>query len=243
MFLLLAAAGIALLVVTHTAPFPFLLEAFRPARSLWHMPADPALPTVFLTYDDGPNPAATPLLLDVLEREAAAATFFLIDAHLTEETAPLVRRMFRDGHGVALHSDARWLMLRDPDALADILRGAAARIEQLAGAPPCPLFRPHAGWRSPTMYAALGRLGYTLTGWSWGLWDWNLWRAREPVALADRLARRANAGDIIVMHDGHHIDPRADRRYAVDATARLIPALRARGFRFGRLPCAANPSS
>ena len=37
------------------------------------------------------------------------------------------------------------------------------------------------------------------------------------------------------MHDGHHDDPRADRRYTIVATARLIPALRARGFAFGTI--------
>jgi hypothetical protein len=96
--------------------------------------------------------------------------------------------MFADGHAVALHSSARWLMLNGAGEIAATLRAAATRIEQLAGSPPCPLFRPHAGWRS-----------------------------------------------VPVMHDGHHRDPRADRRYAIDATARLIPALRARGLGFGRL--------
>jgi peptidoglycan/xylan/chitin deacetylase (PgdA/CDA1 family) len=62
---------------------------------------------------------------------------------------------------------------------------------------------------------------------------------RERVAgpLAARLGRRANAGDIVVMHDGHHAEPRADRRYAIEATARLIPALRARGLQVAPLPC------
>lgn len=237
MFLLLAAIGAGVVALAHTAPFPFLMDVLRPGRSLWHVTTSLSGSAVFLTYDDGPNPTATPALLDVLERERATATFFLIDAHLTEETAPLVRRMFRDGHAVALHSNARWLMLQDPESLADALQRAAGRIEQLGGAPPCPLFRPHAGWRSASMYAALEQLGYTLTGWSWGLWDWNWWQVRDPASLADRLARRASAGDIIVMHDGHHLDPRADRQYAVDATALLIPALRARGFTLERLPC------
>lgn len=235
MFLLIVAIGIGTLVLAHTAPAPFLLEAFRPDASLWHMPPSPSAPAVYLTYDDGPNPEATPMLLDVLGREGVPATFFLIDAHLTEETAPIVRRMFQEGHAVALHSNARWLMLRTPDDLAATLRAAAARIEHLAGGRPCPLFRPHAGWRSVSMYAALAQLDLRLTGWSWGLWDWNWFRAREAASLADRLARRADDGDIIVMHDGHHIDPRADRRYAVEATVRLIPALRARGLRLGRL--------
>ena len=177
------------------------------------------------------------MLLDVLQREGATATFFLIDAHITDETAPLVRRMFQEDHAVAIHSSARWLMLHTPDGLAGVLREAAARIEQFAGTRPCSLFRSHAGWRSSSMYAAIDALDYRLVGWSWGLWDWNWWRAREPEALAARLSRRAHDGDIIVMHDGHHVNPRGDRRYAVEATSHLIPALRARGFTLDRLPC------
>jgi len=237
MFLVLAALGVATLVLAHTAPAPFLLEAFRPEASLWHMPRTPSAPMVYLTYDDGPNPEATPQLLDALQREGVPATFFLIDAHLTDETAPIVRRMFAEGHAVALHSNARWLMLEGAGDLAERLRAAAARIEQLSGARPCRLFRPHAGWRSASMYGALEQLDYRLAGWSWGLWDWDWFRAREAASLASRLARRANDGDIIVMHDGHHIDPRPDRRYAVEATTQLVPALRARGLGFGRLPC------
>jgi hypothetical protein len=87
------------------------------------------------------------------------------------------------------------------------------------------------------MYSALDLLGYRLVGWSWGLWDWNWWQAREGPALAERLARRANDGDIVVIHDGHHIDPRPDRGYAIEATAHLVPALRARGLQVKRLPC------
>lgn len=237
MLLLAGLVSAGVVVLAHTAPFAFLLEALRRDESVWHMPVDAAAPAVYLTYDDGPNPTATPLLLDVLKREGASATFFLIDDHLTEETAPIVRRMFDEGHGVGLHSNDRWLMLYGPEGIAEALRGFADRVEQLAGSRPCPFFRPHAGWRSGAMYTALDRIRYRLAGWTWGLWDWNWWQGREAVALADRLAQRANAGDIIVMHDGHHIEPRADRRYAIEATALLIPLLRARQLRLERLPC------
>jgi peptidoglycan/xylan/chitin deacetylase (PgdA/CDA1 family) len=235
MLLLLAAVGFGAMFLTHTAPFPFLLEAFRPRDAVWRMPRDPARPTVYLTFDDGPNPDATPALLDVLQRERARATFFLIDKHLTAETAPIVRRMFAEGHAVALHSDTRAMMLKSPEQLAATLTAAADRIEALGGARPCPLFRPHAGWRSGEMYAGLKRLNYRLVGWSWGLWDWNWWRPRDAADLAKRLSRRASSGDIIVIHDGHHVNPRADRQYAVDAMALIIPALRARGLGFATL--------
>jgi peptidoglycan/xylan/chitin deacetylase (PgdA/CDA1 family) len=228
-------AGIVTFVLAHTAPFPFLIDRFAPKRSLWHMPRDTAPPTVYLTYDDGPNPDATPHLLDALGETGGRATFFLIDAHLTVDTAPIVRRMFDEGHAVALHSDTRALMIKTPADLADVLTRQRERIQQLAGSEPCRLFRPHAGWRSSSMLNGLERIDHRLVGWSFGLWDFNWYRTPQPDALAARLARKASAGDIIVMHDGHHVNPRADRRHTVEATRRLVPALRARGFEVGRL--------
>lgn len=227
--------GFGAIFLAHTAPFPFLLEAFAPSRSIWHMPRDAKRPTVYLTYDDGPNPSATPALLDVLRDTGAHATFFLIDAHLTEATAPIVRRMFDEGHAVALHTGTRRLMIETPEGLASALTRASDRIESLAGRRPCALFRPHAGWRGGAMYEGLIRIDYRLVGWSWGLWDWDWFRERKAGGLARRLARRASAGDIIVMHDGHHIDAEPDRRYAVETTRQLVPALAARGFGFGVL--------
>jgi peptidoglycan/xylan/chitin deacetylase (PgdA/CDA1 family) len=228
-------AGFGAIFLSHTAPFPFLLERFAPSQSLWRMPTVGGPPTVYLTFDDGPNPVATPQLLDALRETGASATFFLIDAHLTSETAPIVRRMFAEGHAVALHSDTRALMIRSPKALADTLTRNAARIEQLAGTRPCRLFRPHAGWRSGAMYEGLRQIDHKLVGWSWGLWDFNWYRRREARSLAERLARRVSPGDIVVMHDGHHVNPRPDRQYAVEATRQLVPAIKAKGWGFGRL--------
>ena len=46
---------------------------------------------------------------------------------------------------------------------------------------------------------------------------------------------QGSAGDIVVIHDGHHKDPRADRRHAAETVRLLVPLLRARGFAFGAL--------
>jgi peptidoglycan-N-acetylglucosamine deacetylase len=229
-WLFLVSAGI--VVLAHSAPAPFLFDAVAGTRARWHMPrGDP--PTVYLTYDDGPNPTTTPDLLDVLARERVHATFFLIDRHLTDQTAPIVKRMFAEGHAVALHSGTRRYMLMTPAALARTLTAAADRIETLAGSRPCRAFRPHGGWRSPPMYAALRQIDYTLVGWGWMLWDWDWFRERTAAHIVPRLAARASPGDIIVMHDGDEKAPFKDQRYTVEATARLLPELRSRGFRFG----------
>src|SRR5262249_33625573 len=224
--------GIGIVALAHTAPAPFLLDAIAGDRAVWHMPRT-APPTVYLTYDDGPSPTPTPALLDVRAREAARATFFLIDAHLTDETAPIVRRMFADGHAVALHTGSRKPMLMAPSDFARALTAAADRIEALAGSRPCRAFRPHGGWRSSSMFAGLQQIDYQLVGWGWMLWDFNWFRPRTAESTVARIASRASAGDIVVMHDGDESAPRKDQRQTVLATARLVPMLRARGFQLG----------
>ena len=61
-------------VLAHVAPFPFLFDVTD--ETVWRMPRT-ATPTVYLTFDDGPNPEATPQLLDVLARHGVRATFFV----------------------------------------------------------------------------------------------------------------------------------------------------------------------
>jgi chitooligosaccharide deacetylase len=233
MFVFIAIA-VGLLALAHTAPAPFLFDAIAGDRSIWHMPKRTP-PTVYLTFDDGPNPTTTPDLLDVLARDGAHATFFLIDRHITADTAALVRRMFADGHAVALHSHTRRDMLVSPETFARTLTAAADHIEQIAGRRPCRAFRPHAGWRSWTMYAGLKKIDHRMVGWSWMLWDWNWFQRRTADSAYNRIHHRIGNGDIVVLHDGDEAAPFADQRHTVDATARLLPELRAKGFAFGTI--------
>ena len=235
------AVGVGVIVLAHTAPAPFLFDIFAGDQAVWHMPKTTP-PSVYLTYDDGPNPTTTGDLLDVLARERVRATFFLIDRHITDETEPLVRRMFDEGHAVALHSHTRAYMLMVPDAFARRLTVAADHIERVAGRRPCAAFRPHAGWRSWPMYAGLRQLDYRIVGWGWMLWDWNWFRKRTAESVVKRVGRRASNGDIIVMHDGDESAPFADQRHTVDATARLIPELRSKGFTFESICESALPA-
>ena len=137
--------GVGVVLLAHTAPFPFLLDLTD--RTTWRMP-ETVPPTIYLTFDDGPNPTTTPALLDVLARHGVKATFFIIDRNLTAETASIVTREFEDGHAVALHSHTRALMFKSPAGMAATLDAAAERMRQLTGHAPCHAFRPHAGWRS-----------------------------------------------------------------------------------------------
>jgi peptidoglycan/xylan/chitin deacetylase (PgdA/CDA1 family) len=189
-------------------------------------------PTIYLTYDDGPNPSTTPALLDALARERVHATFFLIDAHVSDDTAPLIRRMFADGHAVALHSGRRWDLLQSSTSIAHLLTAHADRVESLAGSRPCRAFRPHGGWRSQSMYRGLRQIDYRLIGWGWMLWDVDPLHARTVERILHRIVPRVRGGDIIVMHDGDERAPRTPQPQTVEATSRMIPLLRERGFAF-----------
>jgi peptidoglycan/xylan/chitin deacetylase (PgdA/CDA1 family) len=230
--LLLIVAAIGVFVGSHVAPFPLLLDTT--SDTIWRMPRTD-VPTIYLTFDDGPNPTATPELLAVLARHGARATFFVIDKHITRETIPIVRRTFEDGHAVGIHAHSRELMFKSPTYVASAIQESAARLELLTGHQSCRIFRPHAGQRSIPMIAGAAHAGFLIVGWSWMAFDFNWFRARKADDLVPRLARGADNGDVIVIHDGHHQDPRADRRYAVETVDRLIPELRKRGFEFGTI--------
>jgi peptidoglycan/xylan/chitin deacetylase (PgdA/CDA1 family) len=51
--------------------------------------------------------------------------------------------------------------------------------------------------------------------------------------VANQVLAHAAPGKIIVIHDGHHRNPRADRRYALQATRQIVDGLRAQGYQFG----------
>ena len=231
--LVLILTGIA--AMSHIAPFPMLLDATSGELTVWRRPPQTGEKVIYLSFDDGPNPTATPQLLDLLREKQVHATFFLIDKYVAEETAPIVRRMAAEGHSVAQHSGDRWLMLRSPSGLAHTLLEAADKVERLSGTRPCKLFRPHAGWRSIPLLKGASDAGYKIVGWSWMSWDWVGFRKRTGPRVAAQIISHAAPGKIVVIHDGHHKNPRADRRYAIEAAGLIIDRLREEGYRFGTL--------
>ena len=85
------------------------------------------------------------------------------------------------------------------------------------------------------MMRAVRRSGYKLLGWSWMSWDWVWFRKRTGPRVASHVLSHAGPGKIIVIHDGHHRNPRADRQYAIEATKRIVDELSKRGYQFGTI--------
>src|SRR5581483_5289633 len=69
-------------------------------RPITHLPTGDR--AVALTFDDGPNPDATPLILDALRDRGVKATFFILGRH-AEQWPALVKRVADEGHSIANH--------------------------------------------------------------------------------------------------------------------------------------------
>jgi peptidoglycan-N-acetylglucosamine deacetylase len=190
-------------------------------------------PIVSITFDDGPNPRATPRILDVLAREGVAVTFFVLGRH-AERWPALVRRMADEGHQLGNHGYwHRKLHRRTPAYVRDDLTRGTEAICRASGLPRLRHFRAPHGFRSPWVTPIARSLGQRTVGWSLGVWD----SARPG---AEEIARRAlggmRPGSILLLHDGDGYDPEGDRTQTADALPLIIDGLRARGLRFTTLP-------
>ena len=220
----LAAAGLAAHGTWHRNS-----PVFGPA--LARLPGDE--PVVSLTFDDGPNPRATPLILDVLARERVHATFFVLGRHADQWPA-LVRRMADEGHQLGNHGYwHRKLHRRGPRYVRDDLsRGTEAIVRASGGVRPRHFRAPH-GFRSPWVTRIAQSLGQRTVGWSLGVWD----SARPGAhAIARRALEGLRPGSILLLHDGDGYDAQGDRMQTAEALPLIIDGLRARGFRFATLP-------
>lgn len=188
---------------------------------------------VAITFDDGPNPDATPRILDVLREEGVPATFFVLGRH-AERWPALVRRMTNEGHQLGNHGYwHRKLHRRLPSYVRDDLtRGTEAIVQASGGVRPRVFRAPH-GFRNPWVTPIAASLGQRTIGWSLGVWD----SARPG---ASEIARRAlnglHAGSILLLHDGDGYDQDGDRLQTAEALPMIIRGLRDRGLRFTTLP-------
>jgi peptidoglycan-N-acetylglucosamine deacetylase len=190
----------------------------------------PAAAGLALTFDDGPDPDATPAVLDALDRAGARASFFLVGEQVEAHPA-LAREVAERSHTVAVHGQRHV----EHDALADPradLERARAVIAEATGVEPrhC---RPPYGRFSAASYEACRALGLEPVLWSgWGL-DW------EPIPaerIVDLVARDLEPGAIIVLHDSARYAPRATARPTAEALAPILATARQRGLEPVLLP-------
>lgn len=188
-------------------------------------------PVVALTFDDGPNPEATPAILDALGAEDVRATFFVLGRHADRWPA-IVERAAAEGHVIGNHGyHHRKLVWRSPIYVRDDITRGAAAIERSGGARPR-LFRAPHGQRNPWVSPIARAEGQRTVGWTLGVWDTS--RPGSEV-IAERVLRGARPASIVLLHDGDGYDPAGDRMQTARAMPRIIRGLRDRGYSFATL--------
>jgi peptidoglycan/xylan/chitin deacetylase (PgdA/CDA1 family) len=150
---------------------------------------------VALTFDDGPHPHWTPLVLDLLARHGARATFFCVGERAVAHAA-LVRRTAAAGHELGNHTWTHCRLIAAAPARIDAeLRRTHRALTALASAPPVLLRPPWGEIDAPGLLAA-AELGYRVALWSSRV------RGRSPAADATETLHDISPGSVVLAHDG-----------------------------------------
>ena len=181
-----------------------------------------------LTFDDGPNPSVTPMLLDLLDRHKMRASFFLIGRHV-RAFPELAKEVAARGHAIGNHTDTHpKLTFLSPGRISEELSRCDEAIE-IATGQRTHWIRPPFGFRGPQLAPILRRRGDADMV-MWSIWARD-WRPQPAEPVINRL-RRARGGDIVLLHDGDHRVLQGDRRHTVAALAHWLPRWKDAGLRF-----------
>jgi peptidoglycan/xylan/chitin deacetylase (PgdA/CDA1 family) len=198
--------------------------------TLGRIPSDRKV--VALTFDDGPNPDATPVILETLRKKGVRATFFVLGSH-AERWPELVRRISSEGHQLGNHGYFhRKLQFKSPFYVSRDIRLGIRAIRR-AGAPAPRLFRAPHGFRSPWTTPIASSYGERTVGWSLGVWDSDRPGADE---IVKRTLEGVSPGSIILLHDGDGYNPDGDRMQTAAALPIIIDRLKEEGYEFATLP-------
>jgi peptidoglycan/xylan/chitin deacetylase (PgdA/CDA1 family) len=151
-----------------------------------------------LTFDDGPDPDATPRVLNILDRHNAKATFFLVGMQIAGNEN-IVRSIHQSGHEIGNHT---WSHRKPSDLSPQELENDIARAQKTItalGVPAPRLFRPPYG-----VVDSMVRSHVSMTVVSWSI-DPEDWRAKKPEQIIDHVLANAKPGAIVDLHDIYDI--------------------------------------
>ena len=179
---------------------------------------------IALTFDDGPNTAWTPRLLDLLATHGVKATFFMLGSR-AEQEPELVRRVAAEGHLIGNHSWSHPNLARTAAGrVREELTRTNAVLEQITGQR-LRYFRPPFGARRPMVFSIARELGLTPVLWNAMTSDWSEKDAEKiAAALAKKIDGLKNSGWAanVVLHDGAHLAQGTHRGPTVKAAEMLM---------------------
>ena len=158
-------------------------------KAYWRM--DRHEKAVYLTFDDGPIPEATPFILDTLRHFDAKATFFMVGDNV-RKYPELRERIIAEGHQVGNHTH------NNIGGLFRLIRDYMYNVEKANAYINSHYFRPPHGWMRLGIYAWLSRK-YKVVMWDLVTRDYSKWLTADDVV--NNIKRYARNGSIITFHD------------------------------------------
>ena len=161
-------------------------------------------PEIVFTFDDGPNPKTTPLVLDLLASRHIHAVFFLVGemaGNRNPKVPALIQRILRDGHVIATHTMTHKDLCRvsEPAAVRDLDDGKAT-VEQVAGVPTA-WFRTPYGARCERVERLLAERHLAHFHWDLDPQEWKHGNAERTVRYVTGELARASGREVLLMHD------------------------------------------
>lgn len=153
---------------------------------------------IILTFDDGPDPETTPMILDLLKKENLKATFFVIGMKAVKNPE-LLDRMILEGHTVGNHSFShhKAIAFFSHGKLEEDLSKCSRVIREITGHNPV-FFRPPFGVTNPKFGRIVNRLGMKSIGWTVRSFDTI---KTDSKVLAAKICRKTKPGSILLFHD------------------------------------------
>ena len=181
----------------------------------------------FLTFDDGPHPVATPIVLEILQAHKIKATFFM--SGLAVKKCPsLVNEVEAEKHSIGTHAfnHVRSIAFSKATTMAEIRQTEEAIVH--AGASPAKIFRPPYGFFTWNTISATKELNYKLIMWTTSSGDFRRdWSDQQVCATA---LTKAASGAILVFHDNELTKSRVRQ-----VLPRVIAGIQERGLGFGSI--------
>lgn len=178
---------------------------------------------VAITFDDGPDPVYTPMMLDLLEQNHVKATFFLIGLH-SQWYPDLVRRINKEGHEIGNHSYYhKNYSVKSPGYVSNDIQRTSDLLKSITGVRP-KLLRPPFGRYNDNTVEIANQQQLQVVCWSINSLDW-----QRPAAyvMERQVNRHLGPGQIILFHDGG-----GKRKETVRAVANFIKTAQNEGYRF-----------
>ena len=184
--------------------------------------------TIALTFDDGPDPVYTAMILDILKENGVKATFFLVGSKM-RQYPQITERIYKEGHCVANHTMTHFLLTgKSVNVVSKSVLQTEQVLDSICGES-LKLFRPPWGKITKSQKESLQKMGFKVI-----LWDVNSDDYKPKITVNDiiyNVMKGAGNKKIVLFHDSDYLG-KASRKNTVLALPRIISFLKETGYSF-----------